>query len=260
MKRQLQNFGATKDNWEDIIPLVQLSINLQYNRNLNSSPFQSIHGWLLQRMEYIEPEKLEKMDITDFDSKTWARFHSIRMAKLLGNLYKQDVERKTRRYERLKKNIGEKSNRDNEKQTQIHIGTDVLIEYPQPSGEVGKLYNPWKGTYKVLKSIDLNTYLVGSKEAQRRKFLVARKRMRVIEDRLPQSTKESRNPEQIGQELNQTPVQCESPAITAEAQENREGGTKNKGKSSNLKPRKAENPTHRMKTRSKTGKLIKSKI
>jgi len=251
VKRQLQNFEATKDNWEDIIPLVQLSINLQYNRNLNSSPFYSIHGWLLQRMEFLDSDKLEHMDITDYDSKSWSKYHSVRMAKLLGSLYMKDVERKTRRYENLKKNYGESKFANNEKQNnQIHTGAKVLIEYPQPPGEVGKLYNPWKGTYIVVKQVDRNTYLVGPEESRRRKFLVARKRMRVIQ--------ESNNPVQIGQEL-EGKAQCESQSkITADAFDDEEEGTRTKRVTSDLEPRKAKIPTHRMKTRSKTGKLVNS--
>jgi len=274
VKRQLQNFKATENNWEDFIPPIQLTINLEHNRNLNCSPWTAIHGWSLQRMEYLDSKVLENRDISEYNSKTWSKWHSVRMTKFLEEIYRRDVELKTKRYERLKKmNDGGKTDKNDSRKTLIHTGAKVLIEFPQPQGEVGKLWNPWKGLYIVIKQVDRNTYLVGPAEGTRRKFLVARKRMRVVEDRQSEESivsPGSNNPEILehNQQIKKT-AQCELPSTTAKAVRDDTEPAKTKRGSSNRHIRTSSAPklkkikeqresTHRMTTRQrskKTGQL-----
>ena len=127
-------------------------------------------------MDFMNYKDIENLEITEFDSKQWAQQHSVRMTKMLGQLYVNDVENKTRRYEKLRK-IYDKSlpetNRD------IPIGAHVLIRFPQAPG-TSKLMSNWKGIYVINQQVDKNVYLVSHLEGQRRKMLVHKSRIRLL--------------------------------------------------------------------------------
>ena len=263
VKQQLQNWGGSSSNWEDLIPPIQLTINLEHNRMMNCSPWMAIHGWALQRMEYLDSNVLENMSIDEFSKKQWAKWHSVRMTKFLENIYKRDVQLKLDRYERLKKKNGEETSNDESRNTLIRIGSEVLIEFPQPVGETGKLYNPWKGLFIVVKQLDKNTYLVGHAENSRRHFQVHRKRMRVVNNSNKAVMSRDAELGKSSDQMNQQPVQCESPATTADAADDAEDvkATRRGGKSRDDLPssapksrrelKKRIQPTHKMTTRSK---------
>jgi len=257
VKQQLQNWKATDTTWEDYIPPIQLSINLEHNRMLNSSPFYSIHGWLLQRMEFLDPEKLENAHIDDYDGKQWAKYHSVRMSKFLETIYKRDVQQKLDRFERLKKKTGGDSNSNNEKRKTlirtgpVRPGSKVLIEFPQPKGETGKLFNPWKGLFIVVKRVDVNSYLVGPVEGTRRKFLVARKRMRVVEGGQKESMESpSEDPVKFDEEISKS-TQCEKSIAAPDAVDDAENVVKVTSRGRKKDSRSSAPDTHKKMAESK---------
>ena len=124
----------------------------------------------------MKPDKIEELQITDFDSKQWAKQHSVRMAKSLGTLYLNDVENKQRRYDKLRKSY-DKSVPDIERE--FPNGAQVLIQFPQAPG-TSKLMSNWKGIYIVNNQVDKNVYIVSHIEGQRRKMLIHKSRMKLL--------------------------------------------------------------------------------
>ena len=51
------------------IGAIQFLVNNEFNRILNMSAFQARHGWTLARIDFVDPSKIENLDITEFDSK-----------------------------------------------------------------------------------------------------------------------------------------------------------------------------------------------
>ena len=141
---------------------------------LNMSAFQAIHGWTLTRMDFLKPEKIEDLSITDFDSKLWAKEHSQRMAKSLGQLFLNDVKNKKLRYEKLRKSYKELNpGTENE----FPVGAHVLVQFPQAPG-TSKLMSSWRGRFIVIKKVDKNVYLVAHEEGHRRKMLIHQSRLK----------------------------------------------------------------------------------
>ena len=176
VKKLLRLWNVHDATWDAYIGPIQFLINNEYNRILNMSAFQAIHGWTLSRIDFLNSDDIENLDITEFDSKQWAQQHSVRMTKMLGQLYVNDVKNKTQRYEKLRK-IYDKSlpeaNRD------IPIGAHVLIQFPQAPG-TSKLMSNWKGIYVINQQVDKNVYLVSHLEGQRRKMLVHKSRIKLL--------------------------------------------------------------------------------
>jgi len=140
------------------------------------SAFQAIHGWTLARIDFMDPSKIENLDITEFDSKQWSYNHSMRMATCLRELFINDVKIKQKSYEKsrniFKKNVPEHDG-------EIPIGAHVLIHFPQAVG-TNKLMSQWRGTYLVHSRVDKNVYLVSHLEGQRRKMLIHKNRIRIL--------------------------------------------------------------------------------
>ena len=158
------------------IGAIQFLVNNEFNRILNMSAFQAIHGWTLARIDFMDPSKIENLDITEFDSKQWSYNHSMRMATCLRELFINDVKIKQKSYEKSR-NIFKKNGPEHV--GEIPIGAHVLIHFPQAVG-TNKLMSQWKGTYLVQQKVDKNVYLVSHLEGQRRKMLIHRNRMRLL--------------------------------------------------------------------------------
>merc|ERR1711911_539832 len=95
---------------------------------------------------------------------------------MLGELYINDVETKTKRYQKLRRDY-DKSFPDADKD--FPNGAHVLIQFPQAPGS-SKLANNWKGTYVIINQVDKNVYLVSHSEGQRRKMLVHKSRIKLL--------------------------------------------------------------------------------
>ena len=178
LKFLLRLWDAVDNNWDNYIPAAVFCINNEYHRQLNMSPFQALHGWTLNSMEFMKTDAVKNTEITDFDSKIWAKSHSIHMTKMLGQLFMNEVENKIHRHEKLQKIYKESSPDDD---YQIPIGSSCLIRFPQAPG-MNKLMSNWKGSYRVIKKMDKNVYLVAREDSLRRKFLIHQSRIKVLPD------------------------------------------------------------------------------
>ena len=176
IKKLLRLWNVHDATWDEYIGPIQFLINNEHNRVLNMSAFQAIHGWTLTRMDFLSPDKIETLDVTDFDRRNWAKEHSLRMSKSLGELYVNDVKQKAESYIKSRK-IYEKSSPEDD--GEIPNGARVLIRFPQAPGTTALLSN-WKGTYTVISRVDKNVYLVGHKEGLRRKMLIHKSRIRLL--------------------------------------------------------------------------------
>ena len=176
VKKLLRLWDINDATWDQYIGKIQFLINNEYNRILNMSAFQAIHGWTLSRMDFMRSEDIENLQITDFDSKQWAQQHSVRMAKMLGELYVNDVQQKTQRYKKAQRIYDKSLPVAN---SEIPSGAQVLIQFPQAPGS-SKLANNWKGTYVIINQVDKNVYLVSHSEGQRRKMLVHKSRIKLL--------------------------------------------------------------------------------
>ena len=174
IKQLLKLWNVNDATWDMHIGPIQFLINNEFNRMLNMSAFQAIHGWTLSRMDFLKPEKIENLSITDFDSKLWAKQHSQRMAKSLGQLFLNDVKNKKTRYEKLRKSYKE-LNPDTE--NEFPVGAHVLVQFPQAPG-TSKLMSSWRGKFIVINKVDKNVYLVAHEEGHRRKMLIHQSRLK----------------------------------------------------------------------------------
>lgn len=176
IKKLLRLWNVHDASWDEYIGPIQFLVNNEHNRVLNMSAFQAIHGWTLTRMDFLSPDHIDSLDVTDFDRRNWAKEHSLRMSKSLGELYVNDVNRKAESYIKSRK-IYDKSSPEDD--GDIPVGAHVLIRFPQAPGTTSLLSN-WKGTYTVISRVDKNVYLVGHKEGLRRKMLIHKSRIRLL--------------------------------------------------------------------------------
>ena len=176
IKKLLRIWNVHDPTWDMYIGNIQFFINNEYNRILNMSAFQAIHGWTLARMDFMNPSNIQDMDVTEFDSKQWAKEHSMRMSICLRELFKNDVLQKQRSYEKAR-NIYNKIAPEDD--GNIPIGAHVLIHFPQAQGTT-KLMSNWRGTFLVLQQVDKNVYMVTHVDGQRRKMLIHKNRLRVL--------------------------------------------------------------------------------
>ena len=176
VKKLLRIWNVNDPTWDLYIGVIQFLVNNEFNRILNMSAFQAIHGWTLTRMDFMDPSKIEELDITEFDSKQWSKDHSVRMATCLRELFIKDVKIKQKSYEKSRNNF--KKNGP-EHDDEIPIGAHVLIHFPLAPGS-NKLMSQWKGTYLVNQKVDKNVYLVSHSDGQRRKMLIHKNRIRVL--------------------------------------------------------------------------------
>ena len=57
----------------------------------------------------------------------------------------------------------------------------MLLHTFQPAGKCAKLYQNWRGLYRVWKKCDKNVYEIGLEGHARRRFIVHRNRLRLVE-------------------------------------------------------------------------------
>ena len=63
VKKLLRLWDIHDATWDQYIGKIQFLINNEYNRILNMSAFQAIHGWTLSRMDFMRSEDIENLQI-----------------------------------------------------------------------------------------------------------------------------------------------------------------------------------------------------
>ena len=169
VKMKLQLLEVEPLYWDRSLPAIQLAINLEKLQQFGTSPFQLLHGWLLQPTSFVDVES-KKHNTMLTDPSTWSKTFRVHMAHALANHFKMDKGVKRRRA----------GDNQDPPSTILNPGTKVLRYFIQPPGECGKLFRNWKGTFEILERVDRHTYIVAREDDHRKKYIVHRDNLRPI--------------------------------------------------------------------------------
>ena len=168
VKTKLQLWQVDPLYWDKSLKAIQLALNLEKLSELKTSPFELLHGWLLEPTHFVDNGEKDKLKST-INMSEWLKTNRILMAHALTNHYKLDKSIRLRRTNNQKD------------QTSILKPGDLVLRYViQPPMECAKLYRSWKGIYIILEKLDINTYIVAREDDKRKKFIVHRDRLRLI--------------------------------------------------------------------------------
>ena len=168
VKLKLQLWDSEGITWDLDLPGIQLALNLERIPHLNSSPFQRLHGYLLQEPSFVQSENEYG---TKLRSTGWSRAAYVKMARAISDNY---MTEQVAKLHKLNKTEGSKP------PEQLKPGDRVLRYFNQPPGASAKFWRSWKGIFIVKEVIDANTYLVTSEDLPRKKFICHRHRLRLL--------------------------------------------------------------------------------
>ena len=174
VKRLLQIFDSQPISWDDDLKGIQLSMNMERIERIGMSPYLMLHGFVLQRTDFVEIYKDEPADQRNDKVRStmdWAKQNVINMSRAIGDHYLQTE------YFKIRQN---QSNSNPENDSKLYVGQKVLRYYNLCPGESQKLWQAWKGTFKVINKLDRHTYVVAKENDGRKKFICHRNRLRPI--------------------------------------------------------------------------------
>jgi hypothetical protein len=173
LKKHLKTYTNGDNNWDLCLPPLQLSLNLTYKESLKTSPFKALHNWLLCKPAYAE-DPIKNLDKIPYENSHFIAKAGRAMVRALSLQTAQQAE-ETRDFLP-------------EDRTALESGVTVLMKRNRAPGE-SKLFQNWKGQLKVVKRLDVYTYLLESNLYPRRQFIVHRSRIRPIAN--PQTVREN---------------------------------------------------------------------
>jgi len=184
-------FLTSDTTWDDDLPMIQFTINNEYNRNLGRSSWECWHGWrpLLPSLLTFPRSKLTcEKDLNDFTIA--ARVRKQRIA--LGQLYLTEETRKAN------------SHSDS---IDLPVGQKVLMKTERKPGS-SKLFQSWKGPFVVKKKLDNDSYLICGDNDYRKGYIVYRGRLKVVgklpdHDKVPPEVQEEKEKDM---KMNANPV------------------------------------------------------
>jgi len=156
-------FDCNSDNWDQHVKLIALAINNTFNKNLNTTPHEIFFGWKPLLPSYLTNESPNDNDLRQENFDLAMRIAKHR--KVLSALYKHNVEHK--------KQLETEPN-------VLENGTRCLVKAERPLGESSKLFESWRGIYRVKKCLDKDSYLLSPEGDHRREFICYRDRIKVI--------------------------------------------------------------------------------
>lgn len=182
IQRQMKLLKVTELNWDEALPAIQLALN--WGRQAGGySPWMLFHGWVLHRPAFLpgefDPDNHEKYLTTESE---WAKSQIVRMARLISDEFMAKEGRKLAELDRKAP-----------KPETLEIGMKVLIHFP--SLPKSKLFARWKHLYVIKEKIDLNTYIVSEEGQSRKRYIVDRRRIRPLGEKLS-----AQDFEEIGQD------------------------------------------------------------
>ena len=169
IKRNLQLMQPNYEEWDEYLQPITLAINLEVHDSIKTSPFQALHGWVLNLPSFVEKDRTQ---VVNFDGKRWAEELSRKMQYIISDMYIMEETKK----------LDGKS----EGAPQLKPGQLVLVYFPLPAASAtsgkysAKLFRNWKGTFVVKKAIDRDTYIVYNKDQSRKELICHRSRLRPI--------------------------------------------------------------------------------
>ena len=152
--------------WDEDLSSIQLSINLEHHVALGMSPWQAIHGWVLLRPCFIPTTFDYEKSLQSFDGALWGKTLTVKMHHAIADLYN--------------KQASAKDTQISEPIASLPVGTRCLVYHEQPKEQCGKLYQHWKGFFRIKRQIDVYTYVVSPENAPRKEAIVHRTRLRIL--------------------------------------------------------------------------------
>ena len=167
VKQSLQFLNDVELTWDRELASIQLGINLQKQSD-GLSAFQKLHGWLLYRPAYLACEyKEDEHDKYLLTEDGCTRKMIAKMSKAISGQYTREELQK------MSASLGNEAVKAN-----VPIGTRVLVYFPVT--QESKLFSNWKGTFVIKEQLDKNTYTVVEESQRRKKYIVDRSRIRLL--------------------------------------------------------------------------------
>ena len=194
--------------WDASLGNVQLALNWT-RQTSGSSAWQLLHGWTLYRPAYLKHEFDEDEHRKYTETETdWAKNQVLKMARLIADNF---VSREKKKWAKLEKRAPQPE--------ELKIGTKVLVHFPFLRNS--KFFSKWKHVYRIVEVVDLNCFIVQEEGQPRKRYLVDRRRLRIIgpkiakedletiedlneEENIDQGEEKSRSLEVIAEETNET--------------------------------------------------------
>ena len=171
VKRQLRLLEVPPLMWDAYLGHVQLAINLSRQTGGYSS-WQLMHGWLLHKPGFFKNEFNEEVQQEYRQSEDeWAKNQITKMARLIADRFLAREEKKRAEFEQLAP-----------PPEKLKEGSRVLVHFPYIKRS--KLFSPWKGIYKIVEILDKNCYVIQEETEERKKFIVDRRRIRLLGPKL----------------------------------------------------------------------------
>lgn len=164
-------FLTSDTTWDEDLPMIQFTINNEYNRNLGRSSWESWHGWrpILPSLLTFPKSKLKsEKDMNDFTIAARVRKQRIALAQL----YLTEESRKANSHSDV---------------VDLPVNTKVLMKTERKPGS-SKLFQSWKGPFVVKKKLDNDSYLISGDNDYRKGYIVYRGRLKVV-GKLPNDEK-----------------------------------------------------------------------
>ena len=190
IKQKMQLMEVDSTTWALSLPAIQLALNLEILQEFGTSPFQLMHGWVLEPTDFVEKKKTAKATNIQPDRLEWSKTARVRMAHALTEHFCNDRAVKAKRISAT------------EDLKPLKPGTKVLRYFKQPPTECAKLFRNWKGGFEVKEQLDKDTYVICRSEDGRRKFIAHRETLRVIGD--PMEEESSKDHDETSPDANST--------------------------------------------------------
>ena len=170
IKIKMQILEVDPIYWDKELPAIQLAINLERLQLYGTSPFQLLHGWLLEPPSFVDLKTGRTNENSMVPKSEWLKTSRIRMAHALADHFRLDQEVKLRRT----------GNQEDSNENLLTPGTKVLRYVKQPPGTCAKLFRNWKGIFDIVEKLDRHTYVIARTDDRRKKYIVHRSNLRPL--------------------------------------------------------------------------------
>ena len=157
--------------WDASLGNVQLALNWTRQAS-GSSAWQLLHGWTLYRPAYLKHEFDEDEHKRYTENETsWAKNQVVKMARLIAETF---ASREMKKWAKLEKRAPQPD--------ELKVGTKVLVHFPFLRNS--KFFSKWKHIYRIVEVVDLNCFIVQEEGQPRKRYIVDRRRLRIIGPRI----------------------------------------------------------------------------
>ena len=163
--RFLKYFETSGTDWDENLNCVSFAINNSINKHLGMTSHEAFHGWKILFPSFLTQNKVSLLNNNDLRDINYDIARKIgKHRKLLAKLYENELSRK--------ENLVTEHN-------DLKVGTHVLFKFDRPVGS-SKLFQCWKGLYRIKKVLDNDSYLITNVNDSRKDYIVFRPRLKVF--------------------------------------------------------------------------------